>query len=380
MRLERPLTALGYASNQTNRTIMSLRGWLRARLGRQSSQPVNLVDQPAVQVPPPSRLGLDIQLRVIPWSVARLGAIFRDAERFPTAESLRHARHARHCLSAFWLTAPIDQLRGLYEGELGDLQRSLLAGTIPQQPLAPDELEWRDQLAKKLHSQWESAERVNLLLALMPFFPAEGMRVEQPLEQVPDWLLQDYAGYCDPSLGERLQQPVGFLEPSAVEQNGNPAVVPGEGADNLPPLSERRGQEALALFEQAELVNRMAALNNLYGLDPADEATKAELAGLRGTVAQLWLDVSPEQLEQLYRTPVGTVHRSLIASGFSGELVTEQDGVTRQVLASQLEDLSQPRAINRLLAALLFFQPGKVSIVDGKEFIPQWLQEELVRN
>jgi hypothetical protein len=359
---------------------MSLRGWLRERLRRRSSQQINLVEQPAVQVPPPSRLGLDVELRVMPWSVARLNTIFRDAERFPTADSQRQARHARHCLSGFWLSAPIDQLRALYGSDLGELQRCLLAGSLPQQPLAPDELEWRDRLAHKLHTHWEAPERVNLLLALMPYFPAGGMRVEQPLEQVPDWLLEDYASYCDPALRERLQQPVAFLQPSPAAKTVNTGTEAAGDADNLPPLSERRGQDALALFEQGELVNRMAALNNLYGLDPTDETTRAELAGLRGTIAQLWLDVSPDQLEQLYRTPVGVVHRSLITSGFSGELVTEQDGLTRQVLASQLEDLSQPGAINRLLAALLFFEAGKVAIVDGREFIPQWLQQELALN
>ena len=360
---------------------MSLRGWLRERLRRKSPAPVNLVDRPDIQVPPPERLGLDLHLRVMPWSAARLASIFSEAERFPTADSLRQARHARHCLSCFWLSAPIDLLEGLYAAELGSLQRSLLAGPLPQQPLAPDEGEWREQLAKQLHHQWEAPERVNLLLALMPFFPPGGMRVEEPLEQVPDWLIRDYAAYCDPALQTQLQRPVGFLKPSAPELDGPASVASEAGAISreLPTLSERRGQDALGLFEQPEIVNRMAALINLYGLDPDDEPTKAELAGLRDTIAQLWLDVSSDQLEQLYRTPVGTMHRSLITSGFSGELVSEQDTLTRQALAAQVEDLSQPSAINSLLAALLYFKAGKVTVVDGQDFIPQWLQEELAK-
>jgi hypothetical protein len=352
----------------------SFRGWLRDRLRGKTPQPVNLVDRPAVRVTPPSRLGLDVQVRVRPWSVARLASIFREADRFPTEDSVHQARHARHCLSCFWLTAPVDQLRSLYDGEIGELQRSLLAGSLPGQPLATDELEWRNQLSEQLHQQWEAPERVNLLLALMPFFPAGGMRVEQAPEQVPDWLLKDYASYCDPSLSARLQQPVAFLQPSSEE-----AENPENTNSDFPPLSERRGQEALGLFEQTETVNRMAALINLYSLDPKDEPTRSELAGLRDTIAQLWMDVHPDQLEQLYRTPVGTVHRSLIASGFSGELVSEQDGLTRKFLASQVEDLSEPKAINNLLAALLYFKSGKVSFAAGEEFIPAWLQEELKR-
>ncbi len=299
--------------------------------------------------------------------MARLAAIFRDAQRHPTADSLQQARHARHCLSSFWLTAPVDQLESLYEGSLGELQRSLLAGPLPQQALAADEILWRDQLAQQLQHQSEAPERVNVLLALLPYYSPMGLRVEEPLEQVPDWLLRDYASYCDPELKARLQQPAGYLNPSMTT------------AGPMPVLSERRGQEAMAWFEQPEAVNRMAALINLYSLDPADQPTRAELAGLRSTIAQLWLDVSPEQLEQLYRTAVGTVFRSLIVSGFSGDLVDEQDAQARRALAAQVEDLSQPQAINSLLAALLYFPAGKVSLEAGQEFIPGWLQQELAQ-
>jgi hypothetical protein len=333
---------------------------------------VNLVEPPVPQVKPPSRLGIDTSLRLRPWSAARLTAIFRDAQRYASADSLEQARHARHCLSSFWLAAPVDQLGSLYAGDLGELQRSMLAGPLPLQALAADELQWRDQLTRQLQQQADAPERVNVLLALMPYYPPQGMQMEDPIEQVPDWLLRDYASYCDPELKARLQQPAGYLQPSPPADAASvPALVP------VPVLSERRGEEAMAWFEQAEAVNRMAALINLYSLDPADQPTRAELAGLRSTIAQLWLDVNPEQLEQLYRTAVGTVFRSLIVSGFSGELVDGDDAEARRALAAQVDDLSQPRAINSLLAALLYFPAGKVSFEGGLEFIPDWLRQEL---
>lgn len=357
--------------------MAGVRSWLRSRLRGGGAQPVNLIDRPVPMVQPPARLAINTKLNLRPWSVARLAAIFQDAAHLPTAESLIHARHARHCLSSFWLGAPVDVLEELYGGVMGELQRNLLAGPLPAQPLAADEQEWRDQLSRQLQAQFNAPERVNLLLALMAYYPPLAMRFENPLELVPEWLLRDYADHCEPALKERLQPPVRYLQAARPE----PSAADRADADPsaLLPLSERRGQEAMALFEQADVVNRMAALINLYGLDPADEPTRAELAGLRDTIAQLWLDVSPEQLEQLYATPVGTVTRSLIVSGFTGELVQEQDAMTRQLLAREVEDLSQPRAINHLLAALLYFPAGKVSFVGGKSFIPGWLQDELAR-
>jgi hypothetical protein len=60
-------------------------------------------------------------------------------------------------------------------------------------------------------------------------------------------------------------------------------------------------------------------------------------------------------------------------------MVNEKDQLTRRELASRVEDLSQPSAINNLLASLLYFEHGKVEFVAGQEFIPEWLQEELAQ-
>jgi hypothetical protein len=329
---------------------------------------VNLLESPAQQIKPPGRLGLELDLQLRAWSATRLATIFRQADRHPSEDSLLEARYARHCLSSCWLNAPVDLLEEWYAGSLGDLQRSLLEGPLPQQPLSPDELQWRDRLAQELEQRFEAPQRINLLLALMPYYPPLTLKVGDPLEQLPDWLLKDYAVYCDPELKARLQGPAGLLQPSGAGQS-----ITAE----LPVLSERRGQEAMAWVEQPQVVNRLAALINLYGLDPADDTTRSELAAVRNTIAQLWLDVVPEQLEPLYRSAVGTLTRSLIASGFSREDVSGDEPGIRQVLAAQLEDLSQPRALNSLLAVLLYVPLSQVEIEAGAQFIPAWLLQDL---
>lgn len=342
----------------------AIRGWWRG-LTRPSGRRVNLLETPAERIQPPGRLGLDLDLQLRAWSAARLATIFRNAERQPSSESLLEARYARHCLSSCWLNAPVDLLEEWYSGPLGDLQRNLLEGPLPQQSLALDEQQWRDRLARELEQRFEAPQRLNLLLALMPYYPPLTMKVADPMEQLPDWLLKDYAVYCDPELKLRLQGPAGYLQPS------EPEIA------ELPVLSERRGQEAMAWLEQPENVNRLAALINLYGLDPADLGTCTELAAVRNTLAQLWLDVVPEQLEPLYRSVVGNLTRSLIASGFSREDVAGDEPLIRRLLAAQLEDLSQPRAINSLMAVLLFVPRQQVEIEAGQQFIPAWLLADL---
>ena len=334
---------------------------------------VNLLESPAQAFKPPGRLGLDLKQQMRAWSTTRLATIFRQAGRHPSLDNLLEARYARHCLSSCWLNAPVDLLPDWYAGPLGDLQRSLLEGPLPEQPLAPDEQQWRDHLAQELELRFESPQRLNLLLALMPYYPALTMKVEQPLEQLPDWLIGDYAVYCDPELKTRLQGPAGYLQPSGLMQEQQASAA------EMPVLSEQRGQEVMAWLEQPQVVNRLAALINLYGLDPADSATRQELSELRNTIAQLWLDVIPDQLETLYHSVVGTFTRSLISSGFCSEDVTGNEPTIRRLLAAELEDLSQPRAINNLLAVLLFVPPSQMEIEAGEQLIPSWLLQDLRR-
>lgn len=348
---------------------MGLRSWLKARLGQSGSQQapasssINLVSSEEVpaQFAAPERAGIDLTMTPKAWSVARLEGLFRSAERQPTAQTLQAARQARHCLSAFWLTAPVDQLEELYAGALGELQRRQLEGPLPQQPLAGDEQQWRDGLVAYLQDPTYKVQRHNLLLALLPYCPPYSFKVENAIANLPRWLLRDYVVYCEPELKAELDGPAGLLEPAAEEE-----FV----------LSERRGEEAMEWFRNEEALTRMQALVNLYSLDPSDSETLAELAALRRVTAQLWLDVDASQLETLYQTPVGLLTRSLITSGFGSELLSEADQQARQLLAQRAGDLEAPCAVNALLAALLYYAPGQVQVADSSA-LPEWLVREL---
>lgn len=354
-----------------------VRRWLRARIGGGSPRQVsgvNLLDEPPLELETPSSLGLDTRMAMQPWSLARLAAIFREVRRGAVAEQVRDARYARHRLSMLWLNAPVDLLEDLYRGPVGDVQRLLLESPLPRQPLAPDEQFWRDQLAQQLEVSFEdhqlAARGVNLLLAVMPYFGPCKLQIADALENLPAWLLEDYTVYCDPDLKEQVSDFAGYLQP-AVE----PADVPAPGV--VQPLCERRGEEAMEWFRSEDALKRMEALIQLYSLQPDDAETLVELAGLRQVMAQLWLDVDERQLQQLYETPMGAVYRALIRTGFSGQVVDHIDQRARQQLAPLVANLAAPGAINAVLAVLLFYPRGAVSLEGGAEYLPDWLRDEL---
>ena len=169
---------------------------------RSASRRINLVaDDLPEPVPPPANIGIQGSPAALPWTVARLERIVRRANASPADSQFQlEARHARHCLSRFWLQAPIDQIEALYGGPIGQVQRLLLHGTLPSQPLAADEEAWQQTLSQALLRDFSVPERLNLLLALMPYCPRGELQVGNAAETLPSWLLGDYASCFDPSL------------------------------------------------------------------------------------------------------------------------------------------------------------------------------------
>jgi len=104
---------------------------------------------------------------------------------------------------------------------------------------------------------------------------------------------------------------------------------------------------------------------------------KRELIGLRRLLGQLWLDVKPEQIQQLYQSSCGQLYRNLLSCGFAREPLIPEDQQIRSQLSAVVSNMNQPNAINAMLAALPFFPPGKIQFGGGERFIPAWLLSDL---
>jgi hypothetical protein len=350
---------------------------------------VNLVqeDTPAL-LAPPQNIGINDSPRSMAWTVSRLDRIVRRAHAHPAdVQSQLEARHARHCLSQFWLNAPIDQLEALYGGPIGQTYRLLLQGPLPSQPLAGDESRWKQSLAKQLETHFEAPERLNLLLAVMTYCAPGKMQLSEPAETLPRWLLGDYVACFAPELASELGLPIGLLDqprpvtsipiatpsPLASPVLPQPAAVPEPAP--LPRLTPEPGAEIFPLFHDEEFVNRMTGLINLYLIDRQDVEVKLELARLRRLIGQIWLDVSSASLEPLYRTSLGTIYRSLLASNFGAEPLDLEDRQICQSLAAAAVDMDHPAMAQAMLAAMSFLPQGKMRLGPGQNRLPLWLQE-----
>ncbi len=336
---------------------------------------------PAAELPP---------LDITPWSAKRLASIFNRCNQLPDARSIADARAARMVLSKFWLSAPVDQLETLYRSGIGSAYRVMLAGRLPSEPMDRDEENWRQTLSRHLIDAFGAHETTNVLLAVMPFYDRNGMRVVDPLRQIPTWLLPDYAERCDPALLSLLTNAGSAPGPSRLLQAPGSDSAPPQAAmmldspilrtdtefPPLPTLAEKQGPDCMTLIQDQAFLGRVSGLINLYAIDSNDADLKQDLAQQRRQIAQIWMDVQTDQLEALYRTAFGQLTQNLIASGFWREPVNSGEDLVRQQLAAIVSAMQHPRSLNAFMAALLYVSPKSVS-VNSSQLLPPWLIQEL---
>ena len=281
------------------------------------------------------------------WSASELLVVLGQPADRPDQESNRLARQARHRLSLFWLASPGDLLEQLYASDLGEAQRLCIRNPQLEGPLLVDEQLWRQQLQALLQASVGQATFLSYWLALMPYLKVGELRLDQPETVLPSWLLDDYRLLCEQ----------------------NPSVV-----DPLP-LTRKRGDAAIRWLHEDAVLARAVVLLNGFQLDPAAPAQAKELADLRSVLAQVWLDIAPEQLQGLFESPLGLLTRSLVTCGFNAVTINERQRAQAKALQEQLQKSSLEQVPQHLLAALLY-EPA-LSLSCSEADLPGWFQEEL---
>ena len=157
------------------------------------------------------------------------------------------------------------------------------------------------------------------------------------------------------------------------------AVSVAREAPPLPVLAPLTGDACMALIADQEFLGRVSALINLYAIEPQDPEVCRDLDRSRRQVAQVWLDVEPNQLEALYGTPFGQLTDNLIASHFAAQPLPQDDLNQRHQLAEMAADLRRPHALNALMAALLYYPISQVKLPSNRDLLPNWLIQGLTR-
>jgi predicted O-linked N-acetylglucosamine transferase (SPINDLY family) len=99
----------------------------------------------------------------------------------------------------------------------------------------------------------------------------------------------------------------------------------------------------------------------------------ANIRQYRKQIADRWLNLSPDQLEENYLGALGEVHRSLTNSMLKKEPITQEEKTFIDALSAQIsKGLDEPEAVNYLLAAMLYSRADNLPLSHNLSPIPQW--------
>jgi len=250
--------------------------------------------------------------------------------------------------SRFVEACPGDFLEPLLGSPFGRVFKLFLERCCTQ-GLPGNEIEQRKQeLSQKLRlSGFQGPEGQGLLLALMPFFPPQQLKVEDAAAKLPGWLLELYKLRYEP--------------PTA-----SPTAPSGE-----PSFSDR-------IF-----LNRILGLSNLYYIDPEDQEILQELRQVRLQTIDLLLGVNRDQLGQHFSGDFGDRYWAMAQSGVQKEALDAREAAKRDEIQHWLShtanSLHQDGGIQRFAAALLFNIPGSVQLANPEQNLPAWFLEGFKR-
>lgn len=94
----------------------------------------------------------------------------------------------------------------------------------------------------------------------------------------------------------------------------------------------------------------------------------------RQCLSKFWLQAPVDQLEGLYRSPVGQCYRMLLKTGLAAQPLLTEEHQWRDGLAQKLSrSMNRPEGVNLLLAAMPYFERGKMRLLNATDVVPQWL-------
>jgi hypothetical protein len=142
------------------------------------------------------------------------------------------------------------------------------------------------------------------------------------------------------------------------------------------PRRQRKGRNN----EQAQSIDltpwsatRLAGIFKDLQTDP-NARVIGESRRARQCLSRFWLQAPVDQLEGLYRSPVGQCYRMLLKTTLPSMPLLTEEQQWREGLAHKLsQSMNRPESVNLLLAAMPYFERGKMRLMNATDVVPQWL-------
>lgn len=266
---------------------------------------------------------------------------------------LNRCREARQAIAGLWLQIPTANLEDVYKGKLGQHYLAFLKSGFHKEPLLEPEKSCLQELSEALKQGFETPHGLQALLGIMLYLPPGTMQVRDAATRLPSWLINDYQAIFETD-GALPQNP----QSTTASNPGSPHLSP-----NTPPL-----------HQDSTFLNRLLGCLNLYEIDPSDGAIINNLRQLRQQIADIWLNLSPTELEATFASDFGQRYCAFLKSGFQREPLTDTETQYQQKLTEQISTgIENPPGLKALLGGMLYFSPGSMQVSNAQQRLPQWL-------
>lgn len=108
--------------------------------------------------------------------------------------------------------------------------------------------------------------------------------------------------------------------------------------------------------------------------EDANSRSVGEARRARRCLSQFWLHAPVDQLQGMYRSPIGQCYRMMLKAGLAEMPLLTEEQEWRDGLVHRLSlKMNRPEAVNLILAAMPYFARGKMRLMNATDVIPQWL-------
>jgi hypothetical protein len=265
----------------------------------------------------------------------------------PTDESVvLELRQMRKQLADYWLNVPSEQLETIYNGDVKKGYQAILYSGFQKEPLLETEQTFLEELIE-VGKGLMYPKAINSILGAMLYLPPGKMRVPDAQTRLPKWLIPDY---------DKV-----FESVFVAQETENNLIKEGKELQNVP----------------SNFLSQLSSCVALYQKDSTAKSVLTDLRKIRQQLADLLLKFPDDQLENGYQTDLGKAYKALLDSGIFHEPLIESE---RDFLTSLVTELSKgmtaPKAVNHLLAAMLYSRPGQLQVQDANSCLPWWLLED----
>ncbi len=116
-----------------------------------------------------------------------------------------------------------------------------------------------------------------------------------------------------------------------------------------------------------------------YQKEPTNKSVLDNLRHSRKEVAEKWLSLPAEQLGEMYLGDFGKTHKILVNSGIQSELLTDfEQNFVDEILENLSQQFAQRKAMNYLLAAMLYLPTDRLPLPSNQSQIPNWFLSDYV--